>query len=1832
MPGTSQNPTIGQQPVGDARTQHPPGLEEGEKPAQAAIPTTQPPSRSQVPVTTDPTTLPIGTSPDKPVILPPSASNIPVSGIPPVSSVPPVSVPPLSSAPIKTALPLEQQYMLAAIGQDNKVRGDSLGIGAGTVPEKQVTYAPADSTSQKFLQTSGSLLFETPLDLTKEDSEAYPLSLSDRIRRDIDSAWGLGKPADETAPEAPSYLRSAGITVKPSADKKSLNICDFRVEIAKDDKANPLVFTTLAETLNQQFEPTSATQSASSSNVVSGGSPNQLPKFSELSGLDRYSKYLLLGLDKASTPGGFSNLGDLCAVANITPKPWLEKILSLTKITFGSRSGDPARNAMWYLPGKESQTWIRLEASVDLNDALAGQLNKYLSGWSDKIPAFSAVAKRTHIASPEFLENPYTSGQLVLVANLKPKALDAYVEFAENEIHIILACFSTELQWDHLKKWLIDTCGEVVSAIGGLETTLSKVTKGSTKSDQSSTKSHIFWRKVSVSLRADPVTGKMGFAGLSIDLEASVQVLVQADSNAVFTLGFAWDKASKTFSGRCAFDGTGPLLKSTNPPLQYLQDYECWSHLSYLTPSVPYMSLRYLDNEIMQHLPFGIPTELTMVDLYVSNKQVRFGGELQALIGQPTSASTDVADGKIPSLQLSKTTLRATIDVNYAGDKKFTKASLFGEVGLVPLKAGDPSPTVRAMIEYISLNSALQFQFGATDIPMTVLHSLFWAGEEKTQAMSLLEHITLKTVRVTYASAKGQSPLINFESLVDISGIMLDTKFNRSDANTWEFKAELLRKTVNAGQSPKEFDLGAAIQKLLGPDVADVLPDFVKGTKLKTSTTGQDSFKILCKRVNAAKSLVFGAELRFGMLNVQFAQLAPLREKSKGTPESTIKPSAKRLIRVSLGPLPSIPKLPLVGQLDIPFDALEFLWLSSSMNEDDINTLNNSVDIFKDQKIAMSSGEKEIVEGFHFRLVGSKGVFLDHVFNHETEKKKDPKAASTTAEKTPLSAQSQPAQKTPQSPGVAPATGSATATTAPLAKKTGPLTLSGIALSYEGGTLRIHLDASVLIGPIGAGVQGLNLVLNLSKVKGLHDLLNIPIDVQIEGFDMSFDRKPVMLAGALHHKPGSNQYYGGVAITLSSFSIAALGMYDQIPATATMPAYDSFFVYAMAEGLLFTVGWAEVRGIIAGFGYNSRLRLPTVDQLTNFPLIQGFTAPGGFNMNDAITSLTGRDAFVTPSMGSLWLALGLVIRACEAIDMRAVATVALGPDQTEIGLIARATASLPRGAKPSDALVVIDLSVVGKLDLVHGELSVDGQINPTSFILNKDCRPSGGFAIRTWFGKGSPYAGDWVVTFGGYHPMYQVPAHYPIPKRLGISWNLSSNLKITGNAYAAVTPGAIMAGGMLQAVFSAGPFGAHFDAHADFLVNLKPLHYEAEIAISAGVYYEIRVWCIRKKISVNVGASLHLEGPPIHGKVHFDLCVVSFDVSFGSGESQAVRAIKLCELMDLVLQNPSTDRTKPQDTIADAHTFTVISGLIGEPSPSDKTKEKKTSAKKDPWIVRSDNFLFQIRSPVPVSTALVKGEQQSDSYKGKTIISRPMGMKAGGQGKITTTMEIEIQKVGQDKALPFQRIARIDDDLPANYWGAHADNPAQYMRPTICPSTVNHLVGVTLQPPPARRSAYSAPVFKAVAKEYDPTSWHPQDLTSASTRYVNDHEARDSVKWSRVRGAMAISSADKIRAFELESMLDEEPAKKTKAADVGKAVPAAPVPVVTTTPKFKRSKHNKPRRQGILDFFVRVAHAGDDGQSKNTADAYCKIGAAIPRVVLHEPERFYVSPPTVFCQ
>jgi hypothetical protein len=106
---------------------------------------------------------------------------------------------------------------------------------------------------------------------------------------------------------------------------------------------------------------------------------------------------------------------------------------------------------------------------------------------------------------------------------------------------------------------------------------------------------------------------------------------------------------------------------------------------------------------------------------------------------------------------------------------------------------------------------------------------------------------------------------------------------------------------------------------------------------------------------------------------------------------------------------------------------------------------------------------------------------------------------------------------------------------------------------------------------------------------------------------------------------------------------------------------------------------------------------------------------------------------------------------------------------------------------------------------------------------------------------------------------------YPVPARLGVSFQVGNNISITGQSYFAVTPKVAMGGALIHASLSIGPIDAWLDAAYDALINFHPLHYVADFSVSIGVNFNIDFWFVHIHISCSVGASLHIQGPEFGG-------------------------------------------------------------------------------------------------------------------------------------------------------------------------------------------------------------------------------------------------------------------------------------------------------------------------------------------------------------------------------
>ncbi|KAK3694271.1 hypothetical protein B0T22DRAFT_66286 [Podospora appendiculata] len=398
------------------------------------------------------------------------------------------------------------------------------------------------------------------------------------------------------------------------------------------------------------------------------------------------------------------------------------------------------------------------------------------------------------------------------------------------------------------------------------------------------------------------------------------------------------------------------------------------------------------------------------------------------------------------------------------------------------------------------------------------------------------------------------------------------------------------------------------------------------------------------------------------------------------------------------------------------------------------------------------------------------------------------------------------------------------------------------------------------------------------------------------------------------------------------------------------------------------------------------------------------------------------------------------------------------PPEFRIGLVGVGVCELPSVDIPKK-FARVEVGFKATLDPGAGAFRLEAQISPDSFIFDPNCHLRGGMALCVWWapsnGSADDLSGDWVFTLGGYHKSFKIPEHYPRPERLAIEWKCDDHVSIRGEAYFAITPKVMMAGGMLSITMSCGNLSAWFNAWLDLLINYHPFKFVADGGVTIGVSYTLDLLFVSTNIKVQIGATLHIEGPPVRGVVHVDFWVFGFSIDFGSDDEPEHKAVNLEKFYNLVMAAGTNAQKQDQSrgkTIQDScHTFNAQSGLL--PSSS-----SDTPAPAAPWSVRSGTFVFSIGCQFPISGLCVgdtnvavaneaplygkpmKSTNEISSQLDVRVFKKKARLADGSLGPYDKVdWKVKTSKKGLPKALWEQYNPDQDPDLKGNQVGSLLD-------------------------------------------------------------------------------------------------------------------------------------------------------------------------------------------------
>jgi hypothetical protein len=563
-------------------------------------------------------------------------------------------------------------------------------------------------------------------------------------------------------------------------------------------------------------------------------------------------------------------------------------------------------------------------------------------------------------------------------------------------------------------------------------------------------------------------------------------------------------------------------------------------------------------------------------------------------------------------------------------------------------------------------------------------------------------------------------------------------------------------------------------------------------------------------------------------------------------------------------------------------------------------------------------------------------------------------------------------------------------------KTFGPITVRRLGFKLGGfAVASAMLEASFRIPPLTFSLEGLGVGIN-PPAKDL--------SYHLSGAAVTADTGPVTVSGGLVKKSKSGeplQIEGSLLVRAAGFTLSAFADYVD---ASTGP---SFFAFAVLLNDLGGPPSFHVEGLALGVGLNRKFLLPDVSAVASFPLIKAVLESAGL---EGIKEMR-RSLPVAP--GNFWLAAGVLFTSFKIVRSFALVSVAIG-DDVELALL-----GLSRLAVQNEKLVLAfaELALRVVIRPAQGSIEVEGRLTNSSYIFNRDCTITGGFAFCSWFA--GDHAGDFVITLGGYHPRFVRPPHYPQVPRLAVNWQAYTNLNVSGEMYYAITPSCLMAGGRISAVYRAGCVEAWFNLFADFLICWQPFHYDAAMGIFLGVSCSVRIkvgFCtISFTLRVTLGIGLQLYGPPFAGEARVDLSVVSFTLAFGQPEQP--KALTPAQFMKHFLPEPNEDEPRQSNLID----IQIAGGLIRQ----DSTKKEAVH------VVNALALALSIRSLIPLE--MIEFDKAAERGESEC------GIPSVPAERLESYLRVWIESVSVSKpadvSASFNAI-QIVTDVPAALWEA----------------------------------------------------------------------------------------------------------------------------------------------------------------------------------------------------
>jgi hypothetical protein len=194
-------------------------------------------------------------------------------------------------------------------------------------------------------------------------------------------------------------------------------------------------------------------------------------------------------------------------------------------------------------------------------------------------------------------------------------------------------------------------------------------------------------------------------------------------------------------------------------------------------------------------------------------------------------------------------------------------------------------------------------------------------------------------------------------------------------------------------------------------------------------------------------------------------------------------------------------------------------------------------------------------------------------------------------------------------------------------------------------------------------------------------------------------------------------------------------------------------------------------------------------------------------------------------------------------------------------------------------IVDLRLDVLGVVDFARRTLALDASLHDSKVA---GYELTGDMALRIGWGDDAHF----LLAIGGFHPRFRPPPSFPALGRLALT--IGDNPRLRLEAYLALTSNTAQLGAHADLRFSVSGLSITGHLHFDALIDLFPLHIEAEISAGVAISYHGHNFASAKlQFVLSAPRPWHAKGKATIGILWWDVSV-GFDVTWGNRTQPAL--------------------------------------------------------------------------------------------------------------------------------------------------------------------------------------------------------------------------------------------------------------------------------------------------------------------------------------------------------